>query len=130
MNRAIGIVGGMILVSAATFPLLTVDGYESIKGMISRTFASEQPVKETVSQATIQQEIYETELFNNWLHSVQPVSPSGMTRYEAQKTCEDLEAASWFMDVSVLMRGALFMSDNPHAAADAAVIKQYCPDFF
>ncbi len=89
-----------------------------------------QATSEPVTQATIQQQIYETDLFNFWLHSVQPVSPSGMTRYEAQKTCADLQAASWFMDVSVVMQGMLFVSDNPHAAADAAAIKQYCPDLF
>ena len=89
-----------------------------------------QATSETVTQATIQQEIFERDLFNFWLHSVQPVSPSGMTRYEAQKTCADLQAASWFMDVSAVMQGMLFVSDNPHAAADAAVIKSYCPDLF
>ena len=34
------------------------------------------------------------------------------------------------MDVSVLMQGMLFTSDDPNAHFDAAVIKSYCPDFF
>jgi hypothetical protein len=108
----------------------SVFGFSSAVGVGLVLQAQTQATSETVTQATIQQQIYETELFNNWLHSVQPVSPSGMTRYEAQKTCADLHAASWFMDVSVVMQGMLFVSDNPHAAADAAVIKSYCPDLF
>tara|TARA_R100000084_G_scaffold93501_1_gene47294 strand:+ start:318 stop:674 length:357 start_codon:yes stop_codon:yes gene_type:complete len=118
MNKSVAIFAGAVF------------GFSSAVGVGLVLQAQTQATSETVTQATIQQQIYETELFNNWLHSVQPVSPSGMTRYEAQKTCADLQAASWFMDVSAVMQGMLFVSDNPHAAADAAVIKSYCPDLF
>ena len=118
MNKSVAIFAGAVF------------GFSSAVGVGLVLQAQTQATSETVTQATIQQQIYETELFNNWLHSVQPVSPSGMTRYEAQKTCADLQAASWFMDVSAVMQGMLFVSDNPHAAADAAAIKSYCPDLF
>jgi hypothetical protein len=48
MNRAIGIVGGMIMVSAASFTIGA--NMTSIKGMVNRTFnpeAFEQPAEET-----------------------------------------------------------------------------------
>ena len=44
MNRAIGIVGGMIMVSAASFTIGV--NLPSIKGMVSETFPSEQPAEE------------------------------------------------------------------------------------
>ena len=44
MNRAIGIVGGMIMVSAASFTIGA--NMTSIKGMVSETFPSEQPAEE------------------------------------------------------------------------------------
>jgi hypothetical protein len=45
MNRAIGIVGGMIMVSAASFTIGV--NLPSIKGMVSETFPSEQLAEET-----------------------------------------------------------------------------------
>ena len=85
---------------------------------------------QVTSETVAHQEMVDSHIWENWLQSTRPLSPSGMTAADAQKICSDLESASWFMDVSVLMQGMLFTSDDPNAHFDAAVIKSYCPDFF